>query len=927
MAIENTYLLGKNITLGCGFDLQAKAPLDSRQTVPTFEGLRALIIGDAAYEGMIVYDEGTKKTYQAQKCESYSVEVDGKTKTYDIAFREFGLTDEELKALIASETTAAMEFKGATATLPENPAKGDMWKVTASFEVAGETTKTGDSIVYNGEEWFRIPSGDDIEDTWRPVTGVDNNSTLTFAAGNKLDVEVATNGTVTYSHEAIDAPELLAENEQTRTYITEVETDGFGHITGYKTATENVVDTNTTYEFEGIPMAEDENGNETAPSSVYFQVTSSEEGAAAEVVYVDAYTRNEADAELAKKVDKVEGYSLVSDTEIARLADVDNYDDEEVRGLIGDNADAIDALSEYVGTIPSVPGEDGNNKYADLDVIGYINKKAQETLAAASGNSSETAASVKGQLDDYIGENNTRVKAIEDDVAALEEASATHATKDELNEVDAKFADYNTTEAQKAIDDAQDAEIAKKVNKTDYEADKATFATKTELGDVDKKFADYKTAVDQKVIDDAQDVEIAKKVDKVDGKDLIATSEIERLATLKNYDDTALAGRVAGLETESANHALKTELEAVDKKFEDYTKTSDLPTDLGDFTNEAGYAKTADVNTDLDKKADKTQVATDIANAIAPLATTEALNGVDAKFDNYTNTTDMNAKFDLKADKTQVATDIANAIAPLATTEALNGVKATAEAAAVATEVEAALALKADITYVDGEIDKLEETIGKLNHFEAKVVDSIDEVTETGVLYLIKDTTAKGADVYNEYIVIGGEATLIGDTTTDLSNYYNKTEIDDEVAEIYFTLREEMGQDKESVIDSLNEEVSELTKAIATAQGAAEAKAAELDAALKTELQAEIDADVKVVSDALATAKTELNTAIADAKTDASNKDAVVLAEAQKYADQAKADAIADAKGKVDALADNIYTKEQTYTQAEVNALLTWGSF
>ena len=53
MAIENTYLLGKNITLGCGFDLQAKAPLDSRQTVPAFAGLQALIDGNAAYEGIL----------------------------------------------------------------------------------------------------------------------------------------------------------------------------------------------------------------------------------------------------------------------------------------------------------------------------------------------------------------------------------------------------------------------------------------------------------------------------------------------------------------------------------------------------------------------------------------------------------------------------------------------------------------------------------------------------------------------------------------------------------------------------------------------------------------------------------------------------------------------------------------------------------
>ena len=53
----------------------------------------------------------------------------------------------------------------------------------------------------------------------------------------------------------------------------------------------------------------------------------------------------EATAELAEKVDKKDGYSLVSDTEIARLANVDNYDDGEVRGLISDNAEAIDAIT------------------------------------------------------------------------------------------------------------------------------------------------------------------------------------------------------------------------------------------------------------------------------------------------------------------------------------------------------------------------------------------------------------------------------------------------------------------------------------------------------------------------------------------------------------------------------------------------------
>lgn len=45
-------------------------------------------------------------------------------------------------------------------------------------------------------------------------------------------------------------------------------------------------------------------------------------------------------ADIEGKVDKEEGKSLIADTEIVRLAAVDNYDDAEVRGLIAGKADA-----------------------------------------------------------------------------------------------------------------------------------------------------------------------------------------------------------------------------------------------------------------------------------------------------------------------------------------------------------------------------------------------------------------------------------------------------------------------------------------------------------------------------------------------------------------------------------------------------------
>jgi hypothetical protein len=140
----------------------------------------------------------------------------------------------------------------------------------------------------------------------------------------------------------------------------------------------------------------------------------------------------------------------------------------------------------------------------------------------------------------------------------------------------------------------------------------------------------------------------------------------EKIEIPVGYDETALAQRVTDAET-AISTTIPAEIKKVDDKFADYTKTADLPTDLGDFTNNAGYAKAADVNktledyaksadlptkvsdlendvpylvaADIAGKADSTKVAEDIAAAIAPLATTAALNEYkEAHKDDYTNT-------------------------------------------------------------------------------------------------------------------------------------------------------------------------------------------------------------------------------------------------------------------------------------------------
>jgi hypothetical protein len=63
----------------------------------------------------------------------------------------------------------------------------------------------------------------------------------------------------------------------------------------------------------------------------------------------------------------------------------------------------------------------------------------------------------------------------------------------------------------------------------------------------------------------------------------------------------------------------------------------------------------------------------------------------------------------------------------------------------------------------------------KANKASYKVANSLDEMTETNILYLY---SASGDTNYDIYALIDGTATPIGSTTIDLSNYYTKDEVD-----------------------------------------------------------------------------------------------------------------------------------------------------
>jgi hypothetical protein len=166
--------------------------------------------------------------------------------------------------------------------------------------------------------------------------------------------------------------------------------------------------------------------------------------------------------------------------------------------------------------------------------------------------------------------------------------------------------------------------------------------------------------------------DISGKVDKVKGKSLIADTEIERLKSVKNYDDTEI-------KTELAKKA----------------NSTDIPTKVSGLQNDSNYQTDTDVTTTLTPYATKTYVGEQISNADhlkreivteIPKPETAAKNTIymlkiesvtgndkyreyllidgtvqcigDTSVDltDYAKTTDVDKKLNNKADKTEIPT-------------------------------------------------------------------------------------------------------------------------------------------------------------------------------------------------------------------------------------------------------------------------------
>ena len=360
---------------------------------------------------------------------------------------------------------------------------------------------------------------------------------------------------------------------------------------------------------------------------------------------------------------------------------------------------------------------------------------------------------------------------------------------------------------------------------------------------------------------------------------------------ITDFAHTHTASEVTDLDAtiKTYGYATTSALNDVDAKFADYTKTADLPTDLGDFTNNAGYAKTADVNTELDKKADKTQVATDIANAIAPLATTEALNEVKATAEAARTEDEVNAQIDAKI----TALNLGTAYEPV-------GAEDRAKA-------------YVDQKFTDADLAQYTT--------EQEVKDIVDGVIAGAADSETYNSLTKLVDYIDTH---GGEASEMAQAIETLEGKVDTIE-------------------KKPAYSITDTQISNWDGEVG-AKALAETKTT--TAEVKTQIEAygyATEADLTLAENRIAALeaidheayKEYADQAEADAIAAAAEQDVVVLAEAQAYADQAEADAVAAAEGKVNTLASNVYTKSETYTQDEVDAAIeaaltntmSWGEF
>ena len=355
--------------------------------------------------------------------------------------------------------------------------------------------------------------------------------------------------------------------------------------------------------------------------------------------------------QLNTKVDKKTDYSLVADTEIKRLANVDNYDDTEIKNELNNKSD-IGHTHSYNNLTdkPSIPSIEGlatetfvTNKIAEaqlsqgeIDLTGYATKddlktKADKTelhshnnktildgITSAKITSWDNKSNFSGNYNDLTNKpalhshsNKNTLDTITDEKIAEWDSKSTFSgsysdltnkptipTKTSQLTNDSGYVTSTSlhSHANKAVLDGITAnKITSWDNKSDFSGDYNDLTNKPTIPTVD---------VNKSYVDNA----LSKKVDKKTGYSLVSDSEIERLANVDNYDDTEIKNELSKKANSSDlhSHSNKTVLDGITANkvsewnnkstfsgnYNDLTNKPTIPTKTSQLTNDSNFATT-----------------------------------------------------------------------------------------------------------------------------------------------------------------------------------------------------------------------------------------------------------------------------------------------------------------------------------------------
>lgn len=284
------------------------------------------------------------------------------------------------------------------------------------------------------------------------------------------------------------------------------------------------------------------------------------------------------------------------------------------KGYVGETADSLGAVKGAPATIKSITEIDGGHRVT-FEWTGTSGKKETSTLDVmngVNGKNGKDGIGVKGDPGtngsdgaDGIGITSvakTKTEGLVDTYTITFTDGSTF-NYDVTNGKDGKNGSGSSTGEDNVIESIKVNGVAQTVAE-----DKSVDITVPTV-DVDKNYVDTELAkkantsdipsIDGYVTDEELNAkgyltshqDISGKVDKVKGKSLIADTEIERLKSVKNYDDTEV-------KTELAKKA----------------NSTDIPTKVSGLQNDSNYQTDTDVATTLIPYATKTYVGEQISN-------------------------------------------------------------------------------------------------------------------------------------------------------------------------------------------------------------------------------------------------------------------------------------------------------------------------